>query len=149
MRDCMACIVSGKSCKPVPGPLQPIAFPFGPWQKLSLDIAGEFVAAPHHQRLLIVAMDYYSKWPEAVACGRVTSGSVIEFLASLFERFGLVDEIVTDNGVQFVSTEFEDFLKSLGIKHTRCALYAPQANCVERFNRVMKQGLQTALVSRL
>jgi hypothetical protein len=47
VRGCTACIVSGKSVAPAPGLLQAVALPTGPWKKLSLDIAGEFVAAPH------------------------------------------------------------------------------------------------------
>jgi hypothetical protein len=72
--------------------VQPLPLPDGPWQKISVDIAGEFLAAPHHQRYVIVAVDQYSKWPEAAACSTVTSSSVIEFLTSLFDRFGLVKE---------------------------------------------------------
>jgi transposase InsO family protein len=146
VRDCEPCILSGKSAKPRPGPLQPIPLPSGPWRKLSLDIAGEFVAAPHHQRYVIVATDVYSKWPEVAACGSPTSSAVIEFLTSLFDRFGLVEEITTDNGVQFVSSEFEDFLAAHSIKHSRSALYSPQTNAaVERLNRVIKEGVKVAL----
>jgi transposase InsO family protein len=146
VRDCEPCILSGKSAKPRPGPLQPIPLPSGPWRKLSLDIAGEFVAAPHHQRYVIVATDVYSKWPEVAACGSPTSSAVIEFLTSLFDRFGLVEEIITDNGVQFVSSEFEDFLAAHSIKHSRSALYSPQTNAaVERLNRVIKEGVKVAL----
>jgi hypothetical protein len=146
VRECEACTVTGKATRPTPGPLQPLQLPSGPWRKLAIDIAGEFKAAPHHQRYVIVAVDLYSKWPEAEVCGSVTSTAVIEFLTNLFNRYGLVDEIVSDNGVQFVSAEFQTFLRSLNIKHSRSALYAPQTNgAVERFNRVLKEGLRTSL----
>jgi hypothetical protein len=146
VRECTPCIVSGKSTRPTPGPLQPVPFPAGPWRKISLDIAGEFMAAPHHQRFVVVAIDYYTKWPEAAVCGHVTSAAVIDFLTGLFDRYGLVEEIVTDNGTQFTSVEFTDFLHSLGIRHCRSALYSPQANAeVERFNRTLKNGLKAAL----
>jgi hypothetical protein len=144
--DCTACVISGKSVRPSPGPLQPVKLPTGPWRKLSLDIAGEFMAAPRQHRFMLVAIDYYSKWPEAVTCESVTSSTVISFLTQLFDRFGLVEEIVTDNGTQFTSVEFESFLSSLSIRHSRSALYAPETNAeVERFNRVMKDGLRTGL----
>ena len=146
VRDCTACIVSGKSVRPVPGPLQPAPLPSGPWRKLALDFAGEFVVAPAHQRYLLVAMDYYSKWPEVALCGSATSATVIEFLTGMFDRFGLVDEVVTDNGVQFTSSEFAEFLRTLGIRHSRTALYSPQANAeAERFNRVLKEGIRAAM----
>ena len=117
VRDCTACVVSGKSTKPTPGPLQPVQFPAGPWRKLSVDIAGEFVAAPSSHRYMIVTIDYFSKWPEVATCSCVTSGAVIEFLNRLFDRFGLVEEIVIDNGTQFTSVEFETYLKAFCIRH--------------------------------
>jgi transposase InsO family protein len=148
IHNCTACVVSGKATRPTPGLLQPVALPTGPWRKLALDIAGEFVAAPQHQRYLIVAVDYYSKWPEVGMCGSPTTAAVTDFLTGLFERFGLVEEITTDNGVQFTSTEFAGFLQAHGIRHTKSALYSPEANAeVERFNRVIKDGLKAAIAA--
>ena len=146
VRDCSACVISGKSVRPSPGPLQPVKLPSGPWRKLSLDIAGEFVAAPRGHRFMLVAMDYFSKWPEAATCESVTSSAVIDFLNGLFDRYGLVEEISTDNGPQFTSSEFRSYLQGLGIRHCLSAYYSPQSNAeVERFNRVMKEGLRTGL----
>ena len=73
------------------------------------------------------------------------SAAVINFLSQLFERFGLVKEIITDNGVQFTSSEFTDFLAAHNIKHTKLALYAPQANATERLNRILKEGIKAAM----
>ena len=96
---------------------------------------------------MIVAVDYFSKWPEAATCHTVTSSALIKFLTSVFDRFGLVEEVVTDNGVQFTSVEFQQFLLSLSIKHSFSALYSPQANAeVERMNRTIKDGVKAALV---
>lgn len=146
VRECTACVLSGKSVAPRPGPLQPLPLPTGPWQKLSIDIAGEFQAAPDHQRYLIVAVDLYSKWVEVTACSTVTTSSIVNFLSTLFERYGLIQEVVTDNGVQFTSHEFASFLSIHGIRHSRAAFYAPQANAaVERVNRVIKEGLKAGL----
>ena len=147
VRDCTACIVSGKSIRPVPGPLLPVPLPLGPWRKLALDFAGEFTIAPAHQRYMLVAMDVYSKWPEVALCGSPTPSAAITFLTGLFDRFGLVEELVTDNGVQFASSEFSDSLQSLGIRHCRTALYSPQTDAeAERLNRVLKEGIKGALV---
>jgi len=79
---------------------------------LSLDIASEFVVAPSYHCFIIVAIDYYSECLEVATCSSVTSGAVIECLNRLFDRFGLVEEIVTDNGSQFTSGEFEAYLKA-------------------------------------
>ena len=71
---------------------------------------------------------------------------MIEFLTALLSQYGLVDEIISDNGPQFVSTQFELNLSKLNIKHYRSALYTPAANgAVERFNRVLKDGIKAAM----
>jgi transposase InsO family protein len=147
VRNCQPCIVSGKSIKPQPAPLKPIEWPSGPWRKIAVDIAGEFQAAPPHQRFLLVTVDLYSKWPEVMFCSTITTATVTKFLTLLFSRFGLVDEIITDNGKQLVSAEFEQYLLTLGIKHCRTAFYNPQANgAVERFNRVLKDGIKAGMI---
>lgn len=127
-------------------------FPVGPCRKQFLDIAtlaSEFVAAPffHRYIYMVVAIDYYSKWPEVTACLYVTSVFVIDFLNHLFEQFGLVEEIVADNGTPLTSVEFEKYLKALGIWHSLAVLYSPQASNpeVKRFNRVVKEGLRSCL----
>ena len=57
-----------------------------------------------------------------------------------------MDEVVRDNGVQFTSTEFADFLKLHGMRQCRAALYSPQRNAeVERMNRVLKEGIRAAM----
>ena len=37
---------------------------------------------------------------------------------SLFERYGLPDPIVSDNGPQFIADEFKTFCKPNGVCHT-------------------------------
>jgi hypothetical protein len=96
-----------------------------------------------NQRFLIVLQDYTSKWPEVGLCGNTTTGVIIKFLNNVFGCQGYPVALVTDNGPQFTSVEFADFLKIGGIKHNRTAVYHPMANgMVERFNRVLKEGLQ-------
>lgn len=147
IRDCNTCQNSDKVTKTSPAPLQPVPFPNKPWEKLGIDITGPFELAPQDCRYAIVVIDYHSKWPEIAFSRNVTSKSIIEMLKSLFAREGTPADIVTDNGSQFVSGEFESFLTNLGIKHSKSSLYYPQANGeVERFNRVLKLAFQMALL---
>ena len=63
---------------------------------------------------------------------------------NIFSRHGFPEEIVSDNGRQFVSQEFEQFLRSKNIKHVRSSLYYPRSNRkVERFHRYLKKNFQT------
>lgn len=61
---------------------------------------------------------------------------------------GFPKEIVSDNGKQFVSAEFENFLKSCGIKHTRVSPYFARSNGkLERFHRYLKKNF-CAVISK-
>lgn len=143
VKECPACLVSGKTGRLPPPPLQPLAWPSKPWEHLQLDICGEIHGAPHYQRFLVVVYDLHSKWPELTTTGSVTSQVIVEFLESLFSRWGLPQTITTDNGPQFISAEFTSYLKDRGIRHIRTALYHPQANGgVERFHQSLKNGLR-------
>ena len=67
-------------------------------------------------------------------------------MEDLFARLGVPKIILSDNGVQFTSAEFEHFLTRHSIEHRLTSFYNPQCNGgVERFNKVIKGGLKTQL----
>jgi len=97
-----------------------------------------------------VAVDAHSKWPEIFATTKTTTEKTISILYPLFSSFGfpLPEEIVSDNGPQFTSDQFADFLRQNGVRHTRSAPYHPATNgAAERMVQVLKKGLK--LASRL
>ena len=47
----------------------------------------------------------------------------IKVLLSLFSRHGLPDKLVSDNGPQFTSDEFKEFMLNCGILHIKTAPY--------------------------
>ena len=54
-----------------------------------------------------------------------TAEATVNALRSVFATHGLPEELVTDNGVQFIAQELKDFLRSNKIKHILSALYHP------------------------
>ncbi len=48
-----------------------------------------------------------------------TAEATVNVLRTLFSKYGLVTQIVSDNGPQFRSEEFALFLKMNGIKHVK------------------------------
>ena len=60
--------------------------------------------------------------------------------------FGYPDTLVSDNGQQFTSNDFEFYLQTHNIKHQLTSLYWPQANGeVEKFNRTITKTIKCAL----
>ncbi len=128
VNSCVTCQNNDKSIKQKTAPLIPVKFPDKPWSKVAIDIVGPFVRGSSECKYAITLIDYYSKWPEVAFTSQVTTAKVIIFLKTVFSREGFPDEIISDNGVQFVSKEFEEFLSARGIKHGFSSLYYPQSN---------------------
>ena len=71
-----------------------------------------------------------------------TASRTVEELRKLFAQHGLPEELVSDNGPQFIASEFEEFIRSNGVKHTKCAPYHPASNGqVERAVQILKTVL--------
>ncbi|UYV71990.1 K02A2.6-like, partial [Cordylochernes scorpioides] len=80
------------------------------------------------------------QWRERVD---ITSRTIIGHLREIFARFGLPEILVTDNGRQFVSSEFEEFTTMNGIRHTKTSPYNPSTNgLAERYVREFKNSLR-------
>ena len=73
---------------------------------------------------------------------KTTTSKTVEALQTVFARNGLPEQLVSDNGPQFTSEEFQLFLKKNGVKHTTSAPYHPATNgLAERFVQTFKQSL--------
>ena len=85
-------------------------------------------AGPFQGSMFLIAVDDHSKWPEVFVMKETTATKTTEILRVIFGRFGLPEQVVTENGPQFVSEHFSHFLKSNGIKYIRCAPYHLASN---------------------
>lgn len=79
----------------------------------------------------------------------ITSKYTISKLRELFCRHGLVDILVSDNGRQFVSNEFERFLYMNNVKHVLTAPGHPATNGqAENFVKTLKKSVYAILNDR-
>ena len=62
---------------------------------------------------------------------------------NLFSKYGIPNQVVTDNGTQFTSDEFKVFCDRNGINHVLIAPYHQSSNGqAERFVQTIKRGLK-------
>lgn len=141
-------VASCSTCQAVqkdlpPPPLIPWTFPQKPWQRIHIDF-GDFKG-----RNLLIVVDAHSKWIDAIEVNSTTSSQTIKELRRLFAIFGLPETVVSDNGPQLVSTEFESFLRQNGIKHITSAPYHPASNgAAERTVQSVKQALKKYVLDK-
>ena len=121
-------------------PLHPWEFPSRPWKRIHVDFAG-----PFQDSMFLIVVDAHSKWPEVVAMKKTTTDRTINVLRDMFARWGIPEQLVSDNGPQFTSAEFEKFMKDNGVKHLRSAPYHPATNgLAERFVQSFKKAMKAA-----
>ncbi|KAJ8357039.1 hypothetical protein SKAU_G00198330 [Synaphobranchus kaupii] len=102
-------------------------------------------AGPFEGHMFLVVVDAHSKWPEVKLMGSTTTSKTIQALRGLFSRHGLPEVLVSDNGPQFISSEFATFLQESGVKHLRSAPFHPATNGqAERFVQTLKRSLKAS-----
>ena len=135
VKACQAC--QAVKQKPAVAPLHPWSWPAKPWQRVHIDFAGPFLG-----KSFFVAVDAHFKWAEVVKMPQTTTSRTIKVLHNLFSRYGLPEQIVSENEPQFTSEDFAA-MKGNGVKHIRSAPYHPASNgAVERFIRTFKQAMK-------
>ena len=98
-------------------------WPFSIW---GIDLIGPLPTAKSGIRYAIVAVDYFTKWVESEPLAAITSKKMINFVTkNITCRYGVPQKIITDNGTQFESEEFQDFCKRLKIQKSFSAVAHP------------------------
>jgi len=87
----------------------------------------------------LVIQDLFTKWIECSPLRKATGKKIRELLDELaVNRWGAPRILLTDNGNEFINRELQAFAGEYGIIHTTVPPYQPQANPVERVNRMLK-----------
>ena len=95
---------------------------------LGINFMGPFLPSFGHQYILI-AVDYVSKWVEAIPCKTNDHKVVIAFLKSnIVSRFGFPRAIISDGGAHFCNKAFKILLTKYLITHKVATPYHPQTS---------------------
>ena len=92
--------------------------------------------------MFFVVIDAHFQRAEVITMKSITSKKNIEVLRSLFSRYGITEQLVSDNGPELTSQEFKEFLQMNGVKHITSAPRHPSTNGeAERFVQTLKNAL--------
>lgn len=96
-------------------------------------------------RFILVVMDYFSKWPKAYPIPNQVAATLAEVLTkNMFCRFGVPQELHSDQDRNFESNVFQRVSELLGIRKTKTTPLHQQSDdgMVERFNKTWENHLQ-------
>ena len=90
-------------------------------------------------------VDDYSNFFEFNVITQTTSAAIVTSMKSQFARHGIPDEIRSDNGPQFTSTNFQNVAKEWEFKHVTSSPHYAQSNgkvenAVKTAKRILKKA---------
>ena len=93
-----------------------------------MDFMGPFLLS-FNSLYILMAVDYVSKWAEAIPTLTNDARVVAQFLRShIFSWFGTPRALITDNGTHFCNKMIDKVLQKYGVRHRTSLAYHPQTN---------------------
>ena len=75
----------------------------------------------------MITVDRYSNWPEVTkvlkSCENSGAGGLVKALKGFFSTFGVVEELSSDGGPEFIAGGTQDFLQRWGVSHCQSSAY--------------------------
>ena len=144
-RTCDICQRLGKGSSPAFAPLHSIPLVSEPFCQIAIDIVGPLPPCKDSgNRFILTVLDLCTHYPEAIPLTHHTAKDVAKALSTVFSRFGFAQEILSDQGTDFMSEIMQVFLNEFGISQIRTSAYHPQTNgACERFNGTLKSMLRS------
>ena len=114
-----------------------------PFHHIGIDVMGPLPRTLTGKRYIILAIDFFTKWPEAVAVEDADAQTVVKFLhQDIICRHGVPAEITSDRGTEFLNDLVSEFERTYHIKHIKTTVYYPQRNRqTEQTNQTIKNIL--------
>ncbi len=96
------------------------------FERWGVDIVGPLPITREGNRYIVVAMDYFLRWPEARPLKIANANTVAMFLyEEIICRFGASRILQSDRGTHFVNELIQRLTKRFKIKHSLLSPYHP------------------------
>ena len=141
-RSCEVCQRS-QTRRPMKAEMVPMPLISKPFQRIAMDLVGPLPRTQRGNRYILTVCDYATRYPEAIPLSSTEAPRIAKELVGIFARMGIPEEILTDQGTNFMSTMLGEIYQLLQIKRIRTTPYHPQTDgLVERFNGTLKSMLK-------
>ena len=92
-----------------------------------IDFMGLFPSSVGNEYIM-VAIDYVSKWVEAMDTSRNDAKTMVKFIKNIFSRLGVPRILISDGGLHFCNTQLQKVLSQYHVNHRVASPYHPQTN---------------------
>ena len=136
LKDCKEFAKSCQECQQHAGiqrvPASELHLIVKPWpfRGRALDVIGEIKSGSSADHIyILLGIDYFTKWVEAIPLREVTQNVVISFIQNhILHRFGIPETITTNQGSVFTGQKMVRFANQMGFKLLTSTPYYAQAN---------------------
>ena len=117
------------------------------WSTVAFDFFGPLRRTARGNIYILVGIDHFSRWPEAIATRVANAETVASFLHNkIISQHGTPAELLSDHGSHFTSHVISLLCKKYKIRRLMSTPYTPQSNgVVERFMGYLKTVLITLI----
>jgi len=118
-----------------------------PLKRVAVDLVGPIAPVTDRgNRYILTMVDYATRYPEACALKNIDTETVAEALVTMFTRVRIPEEVLSDQGSQFLSALMKEVRRLLSMNQLVNTPYHP--SLVERFNGTMKMMLRRTCAER-
>ena len=122
--------------------LKPHDVPDRPWAKVGTDLFSISDTS------YLIVVDYYSNFWEVDKLDNTDSVTVIKNMKTHFARYGIPDQVVSDNGPQYTSHHFANFSRTWDFEHITSSPGHSQSNgmaesAVKTAKRIIKRAKES------
>jgi len=123
-------------------PVGEVELSTSPFQEVSLDITGSYVATTKRNMYLLTFSDHFTMYVDAFLipdqtadiCARINATQIVS-------RHGTVSQLISENVRSLLSSFFPETFKVLGKQTTSSTCYHPQSNgSIEMWHRLLHCG---------
>ena len=134
-QSCEDCQRGGKKNRQR-APLMPLPTVEEPFRRLAMDIVGPLRKTTRGNKYILTVMDFATRYLEAIPLRRTDAATVAEALCEVFTRLGIPEEILSDQGSNFMSELLSKVMELLQIHRLKTSPYHPQTD--GRFHGTLK-----------
>ena len=114
-----------------------------PFYMVGVDIIGPLKTTRFGNRYILVLIDYFTKYVEALPMRNMETVTVVRCLEEIFSRHGMPSIMLTDQGANFQSALMRSVCNVFNIEQRRTTAYHPQTDGLcERVNKTLKALLR-------